>query len=126
MELLARVKSILKRYNIMLSKNKVNNIINLAHLKIELDKRHIYKHNKLIELTNREWDILMLLINSANSVVSREKIKEKIWGESNLFTIDHNLDVQIAHIRKKIEDNPKNPTIIRTVPGIGYKIEIES
>ncbi|MDY6822138.1 MAG: helix-turn-helix domain-containing protein, partial [Deferribacterota bacterium] len=86
----------------------------------------IYKHNKHIELTNREWDILILLINNANHVVSREKIKEKIWGESKLFTVDHNLDVQIAHIRKKIEDNPKNPTIIKTVPGRGYKFEIKS
>lgn len=126
MELLARVKSILKRYNRVLSKTKENNIIDIPPFKLELDNRRIYKHNKLIELTNREWDILILLINNANHVVSREKIKEKIWGESKLFTIDHNLDVQIAHIRRKIEDNPKNPTIIKTIPGIGYKIEIKN
>jgi len=49
----------------------------------------------------------MLLINNANHVVCREKIKRKIWANAKLYTVDHNLDVQIAHIRRKIEDNPK-------------------
>ena len=126
MELLARVKAILKRYRGNFPVNNKANVLNLADLKIDLNKRKIYKNNRIIELTNREWDILIFLIDNANYVISREKIKEKIWGESKLFTVDHNLDVQIAHIRQKIENNPKNPVIIKTVPGIGYKLEIKN
>jgi two-component system alkaline phosphatase synthesis response regulator PhoP len=125
MELLARVKAILKRYKVNLAVNNKNYVFNISDLKIDLKKRKLYKNNRIIELTNREWDILIFLIDNANNVVSREKIKERIWGESKLFTVDHNLDVQIAHIRQKIENNPKNPVIIKTIPGIGYKVEVK-
>lgn len=118
-ELKLRIKTILKRYN----QDKGNeNIIKIKDVVINLDKTTVYKNDKQLELTALEYKILLMLFNNSGQTITREQILDKIWDVAGNFVNDNTLTVYIKRIREKIENDPANPDIIKTVRGIGYRI----
>ena len=115
-ELLARVNSLMRR-----SKYNEQKIIKIDTLEINLIKRLVKRSDRPIELTSKEFDILMCLIENKDSIVSHTKIQEKIWGISEITT-SNVVNVFIYHLRKKIDVKGEKP-LIKTKKGSGYKID---
>ncbi|WP_010294385.1 response regulator transcription factor [Clostridium senegalense] len=122
MELMARVKSQLRRYKKYNKEENINtNIIEVGDLIINTDTRQVLVRNKDIRLTPKEFDILELLVRNRGIVLSISKIYEAVWKEDFLKS-NNTVMVHITNIREKIEDDPKNPIYIKTIWGVGYKI----
>ncbi len=112
-ELLTRIKKIIAR-------TKKNNQIIIDNLKIDLDKCLVYLDSKEVNLTSLEFKILKLLLDNQNKVVLREVIIDKIWDINQKYVNDNTLSVYIKRIRKKLKRND----LIKTIKGIGYRIDI--
>ena len=111
-ELLARVEALLRRYG------KLNNRLNFADVEIDLISRTVCKSGTFIELTVKEFDLLVELIQNKNAALYRERLYEKVWGE--LYVGDtRTLDSHIQRLRKKLDWDK----YIKTVFRIGYRLE---
>ena len=114
-ELVSRMKKALRK--------KVNdNYINIKNIKIDLREAKVYKDDKEVFLTSLEYKILITMALSLNKVFTREKILSDIWDINEDFVNDNTLTVYIKRLREKIETDPSNPEIIKTIRGIGYMI----
>lgn len=123
LELVARVKSQLRRYNrLNVPKKNCQEIIEVDDLTINTKNHQVKVGNKDVKLTPREFEILQLLSSNRGEVFSIEKIYESVWKE-DFFESDNTVMVHIRKIREKIEENPRKPRFIKTVWGVGYKIE---
>jgi DNA-binding response OmpR family regulator len=123
LELLARVKSQLRRYKRLNTvPEKKEGIIEIDDLTINSNTHEVKVGEKEIKLTPREFEILYLLARNRNMVFSIEKIYQAVWKE-DFFESDNTVMVHIRKIREKIEENPRKPRFIKTVWGVGYKIE---
>ena len=112
-ELLARVEAVLRRYNKLSENICIDNII------INSIARTVKKDNEKVDLTPKEFDLLMLLVQNKNTALYREIIFEKVWGEELEFET-RTLDLHIQRLRKKLNWKDK----IKTVYRIGYMLEI--
>jgi len=122
LELIARVKSQLRRYKKYNTETiNTKNIIEIGDLTINTDTRQVWVRGKEVRLTPKEFDILELLSRNKGIVLSVEKIYETVWKE-DFFKSDNTVMVHITKIRDKVEENPKHPIYIKTVWGVGYKI----
>lgn len=124
LELIARVKSQLRRY-IKLNNNSVafgKAILELDDLVINTETHEVSIEGKAVKLTPREFDILELLARNPGKVFSIENIYQSVWQESFIQS-DNTVMVHIRKIREKIEKDPRKPRYIKTVWGVGYKIE---
>lgn len=122
MELIARVKSQLRRYTRYSTPQNVDrSIIEIGNLVINSDTRQVFVGEKEVRLTPKEFDILELLASNKGIVFSIEKIYERVW-EEDFYKSDNTVMVHITKIREKIEEDPKKPIYIKTIWGIGYKI----
>ena len=124
LELVARVKSQLRRYTQLGNLNQQNNsqIYRCGGLQINDENKEVSVDGELIKLTPIEYNILLLLVKNAGKVFSIDQIYEKIWNEDAIGA-DNTVAVHIRHIREKIEINPKEPRYLKVVWGVGYKIE---
>ena len=123
-ELVARVKSQLRRYlqlGDMGNINKENTLIN-GGLKLDLDAMQLTVDGEGVKLTAKELKILEFLMRNAGIVFSADKIYESVWNEAP-YAVENTVMVHIRRIREKIEINPKEPNYLKVVWGIGYKIE---
>lgn len=114
-ELLSRIKNVLK----YTSKNEKITIQNVT-LDTITDK--VYNDGKEVELTALEYKILSFMFENKGKLVTRGQILASIWDDNNKFVNDNTLTVYIKRIREKIEKDPNNPKVIKTVRGIGYRI----
>lgn len=122
LELIARVKSQLRRYKrYNADKDRNVQVIEIGELTINTDTRQVWISQQEVRLTPKEFDILELLARNKGIVLSVEKIYEAVWKE-NYFKSDNTVMVHITNIREKIEDIPKQPIYIKTVWGVGYKL----
>ena len=122
MELIARVKSQVRRYTRYTTESRTpKNIIEIGNLTINTDTREVFVDDNDIRLTPKEFDILELLASNKGMVFSISKIYESVWGE-DFYKSDNTIMVHITKIREKIEACPKRPIYIKTVWGVGYKI----
>ena len=119
MELLARVKSQLRRYTIF--NNSENLVITIDDLVIDTNMHMVTIEGKEVSLTPTEYKILELMCKNKNRVFTVEQIYENIWRD-NYAIGDTSIMVHITKIRQKIEKDPKNPEYIKTVWGVGYKV----
>lgn len=123
LELVARVKSQLRRYtqfgNAMESNEAVYQVGGLA---INDDLKEVTVDGEVVKMTPIEYNILLLLVKNQGKVFSIEQIYESIWNEDAIGA-DNTVAVHIRHIREKIEINPKEPRYLKVVWGVGYKIE---
>ena len=122
LELIARVKSQLRRYQKYNTEvNNLNTFIQIGELKIDTDTRQVWVGEREIRLTPKEFDILELLARNKGIVLSIRKIYENVWKEE-FFRSDNTVTVHITKLREKIEADPKAPIYIKTIWGAGYKI----
>jgi len=127
LELVARVKSQLRRFykfnkKVDISADDDKNVIQIDDLVINLETHEVLLGENLLKLTPTEFDILALLAQSRGKVFSIENIYESVWNQE-FMTSDNTVMVHIRKIREKVEEDPRNPRFIKTVWGVGYKIE---
>lgn len=117
-ELIARIKSVLRRYN-----RESKGIINIGNVLINTNKATVFKNGQEIILTAMEYKLFLILLNNRGNILSRNKLLEYIWDVEGDFVNDNTLTVYIKRLRDKIEDDPSAPMIIKTIRGLGYVIE---
>lgn len=124
LELVARVKSQLRRYTQLGSTSKEDSKYEFktGGLVIRDDLKRVTVDGETVKLTPIEYNILLLLVKNQGKVFSINQIYESIWNEEAIGA-DNTVAVHIRHIREKIEINPKDPRYLKVVWGVGYKIE---
>ena len=122
LELTARVKSQLKRYQAIQGVSASPDMITVRDLEINKSSHRVKRRDEELALTPIEFEILCLLAGHPNRVYSTDEIFEQVWKEQ-VYEVNNTVMVHIRRLREKIEDDPKNPSLIKTVWGVGYKIE---
>ena len=113
--MLAKIRGIFKRQYAL-------DEITEGNIRINKASHVVYKNEKELEMTTKEFELLLLLMENKGRALSKEYIFEQVWG-SDSFSEQQTLTVHIKWLRQKIEDSPKNPKKIVTVWGVGYKYE---
>ncbi|MDA2614378.1 DNA-binding response regulator [Bacillus thuringiensis serovar andalousiensis] len=121
LELMARIKSQLRRYRVYQTEEVKQFIHEIGHLKVDEETRQVFIRNEEVRLTPKEFDILSLLVRNKGKVFSVEKIYEMVW-EDSFYKSDNTVMVHITKIREKIEENPRQPVYLKTVWGVGYRV----
>ncbi|WP_267406715.1 MULTISPECIES: response regulator transcription factor [unclassified Chryseobacterium] len=117
-ELYARIKAVLLRKSSLPKKNEVSNSIDYQNLTVNKNTNRVFRNGKEINLTPKEFKLLVFLISNAERVLSREEIAENVWG-NHFDTGTNYIDVYIAYLRKKI-DKDFDEKLIHTKPGMGF------
>lgn len=120
-EFLARVSSLLRRYTVFNTGNTLEKKITVGRLFIDKPGREVRKDGILIDLTAKEFDLLLFFAENPGKVFTKKQIYRAVWNDEYAFD-DNNIMVHIRRLRKKIEDNPESPKYILTVWGVGYKL----
>lgn len=115
-ELLARVKSVLRRY----SKDNADGIIKIGELSVNTAEARVLLRGEEVILTAMEYRLLLSFVNNRGTVLTRSKLLEEIWDVDGDFVNDNTLTVYIKRLRDKIENDPNDPQYIKTVRGMGY------
>lgn len=118
-ELVSRIRSVLRRYR---KQTQKNSLIEIDNLQINLQEGKVYKNGAEIILTALEYRLLLIFANHLGQILSRNQLLEQIWDVAGDFVNDNTLTVYIKRLREKLEDDPQNPVIIKTVRGLGYKV----
>lgn len=118
-ELISRVKNVIRLRGIEANGKQE---LTIGNVSIRLEEKIVYKNGNPLELTALEYKILLLFFENRGRILTRNQILSHIWDESGNFVNDNTLTVYIKRLREKIEDNPNEPSIIKTVRGMGYKI----
>lgn len=116
-ELLSRIKSVMRR------SYGQGTTVKIGSLSIDTQRAVVEKSGSELFLSALEYRLLLAFINNRGLVLSRDKLMEEIWSISGEFVNDNTLTVYIKRLRDKIEDDPQNPNIIKTVRGLGYRLE---
>jgi two-component system alkaline phosphatase synthesis response regulator PhoP len=119
LELAARVKAVLRRAD---GRKEQPGIIRIGELTIDTQANRVYRDNKAIELTSKEYDLLKVLAKNQGKILTRDYLLDKVWGY-DFYGETRTVDVHIRHLRKKIEDDDGSPRYIQTVRGIGYSLD---
>ncbi len=119
-ELLARIRAILRRGDVE-SAAEAPSVLQAGPLVVDSGSRSATLEGREIELTTAEFDILHALAANAGRVLSREQLLQKVHGPG-WAAYDRSVDVHISRIRQKIEDDPRRPTLLKTVRGVGYQL----
>ena len=115
-ELVSRINSVLRRAG------KVQSVLESGGVSIDTTKAVVTEEGEEIYLSALEYRILLVLFNNKGMILTRERLLEEIWDVAGEFVNDNTLTVYIKRLREKIEANPAQPEIIRTVRGMGYKV----
>ena len=115
-ELLARVKAVLRRVNSI--ENSKRKISEFGRLKIDFERHEVSIEDKKIDMTLKEFELLEILIKNKGKILKREVLVDKVWGYEYKGET-RTVDVHIRYIRKKIEEDDKNPIYIETIRGVG-------
>lgn len=122
LELLARVKSQIRRYSSLGSMKITDDQLVTGGLVLDTKSKLVTVDGEQVQLTAREYQILEFLMKNMNAVLSSSQIYEAVWQEAS-FGIEKTVTVHIRNIREKIEINPKEPKYLKVVYGLGYKIQ---
>ena len=122
LELIARVKSQLRRYVNLGSLEQKSSVYKTGGLEVDDEEKMVRVDGEMVPMTPIEFGILRFLTENAGKVFSMEQIYENVWNEP-AYNPENTVAVHIRRIREKIEINPKNPKYLKVVWGIGYKIE---
>lgn len=120
-ELLARMKAVLRR-NLDPSA-PVSGMLNAGPVQMDVERHVVTVNGSKVSLPLKEFELLELLLENVNRVLTRGQIIDRVWG-SNYFGDTKTLDVHIKRIRSKIEEDPARPVHLMTVRGLGYKFEV--
>ena len=118
-ELISRIHSVLRRYN----KQASSSILTIGPIEINPQEATVKKNGDEILLTALEYRLLLIFAKHTGHVLSRAQLLDQIWDMGGDFVNDNTLTVYIKRLREKLEDDPQRPTLIKTVRGIGYKVD---
>ncbi|HEY1761102.1 MAG TPA: response regulator transcription factor [Acidimicrobiales bacterium] len=121
-ELVARIRAVLRRrqdHDVA----ETDEVISLGNIRLDIDARRCFVDNEEIKLRKKEFALLRLLLENPGRVLTREVLIDRVWG-SDYVGDTKTLDVHIKRLRTLIEDEPKNPSHISTVRGVGYRYEV--
>ena len=124
LELVARVKAQLRRYkkyNLVQAQNEA--LLTHSGLVMDINTHECWLNERPLSLTPTEFSILRILCEQKGNVVSAEKLFHEIWGDEYFSKSNNTITVHIRHLREKMQDSVENPKYIKTVWGVGYKIE---
>lgn len=121
-ELLARMKAVLRRQGEVVPASTSPGILEAGSVRMDVDRHIVEVHGEKVSMPLKEFELLELLLENVNRVLTRGQIIDRVWG-SNYFGDTKTLDVHIKRIRSKIEDDPARPAHLLTVRGLGYKFE---
>jgi two-component system response regulator RegX3 len=116
-ELVSRMKSVLRRCG------KTNAVFEIGKLSVDTVKGTVLKAGEEVFLSALEYRLLLMFVNHRGEVLSRNRLLEEIWDIAGEFVNDNTLTVYIKRLREKIEDDPQKPICIKTIRGIGYRLE---
>jgi len=117
-ELLARVKAVLRRTNSFSETEE--DFYDSQNLKVEFERHEVFVNGEKVDLTLKEFELLQILIKNKGKILTRETLLDKIWGYEYIGET-RTVDVHIRYLRKKIEEDDKNPRFIETIRGVGYR-----
>lgn len=120
-ELLARVKAQLRRYMYFNAEGEETKSVTIGELELNIDSHEVKKNGEVVILTNKEYELLELLMTNPKKVFTKNQLLDRIWG-SDYLSDENTLVVHIRRLRAKIEDNPSEPVYVQTIWGIGYKL----
>ncbi|MEA4827170.1 MAG: response regulator transcription factor [Clostridium sp.] len=115
-ELIARTKAVLRRTK----PQSIEKVYKFGNIAIDFEKHEILKNDEKVDLTLKEFELVEVLIKNKGRVMTRDFLLDKVWGYEYIGET-RTVDVHIRHLRKKIEDDDKNPKFIETIRGIGYR-----
>lgn len=115
-ELVSRIRSVLRR------SGKTQAVLEIGDVKVDTVKGLVTKGGREVFLSALEYRIFLVFLSNRGKVLTRQKLLEEVWDIGGEFVNDNTLTVYIKRIREKIEDDPRNPTVIKTVRGLGYKV----
>ncbi|MFN4214143.1 MULTISPECIES: response regulator transcription factor [unclassified Exiguobacterium] len=118
-ELISRIHSVLRRYN----KQASSPILTIGSVEINPQDAKVKKDGHEILLTALEYRLLLIFGKHTGQVLSRAQLLDQMWDVGGDFVNDNTLTVYIKRLREKLEDDPQHPTLIKTIRGIGYKVE---
>lgn len=116
-ELVSRIKSVLRRCG------KSQAVLELGNVRVDTDKGIVYKNGTDCHLSALEYRLFLIFLNNRGQILYRNRLLEEIWDVAGDFVNDNTLTVYIKRLRDKIEDDPQEPALIRTVRGLGYRME---
>ncbi len=116
-ELISRIRNILRLTG------STRNIVRLGEVQVDTVRGTATKHGRDLYLSALEYRLLLMFLNHRGAVLTRAQLLENIWDIAGEFVNDNTLTVYIKRLREKIEDDPQNPVIIKTVRGIGYRVD---
>lgn len=116
-ELVSRIRSVLRRTG------KRQSVVALGSLTIDTDKGTVTRNGQDLFLSALEYKLLLVFLNNRGQILTRDKLLEEIWDSAGDYVGDNTLTVYIKRLREKIEGDPQNPRLIKTVRGLGYKLE---
>ncbi len=123
-ELLLKVESLIRRYTVYRGKEKESNVIELAcSVEVDVAAKTVRRAGEEVSLRDKESEIFFYLLSKRGETVETGRIFEDVWGERVMPSSANNVMVNMLNIRKKLEDNPQNPKIIKTVWGKGYRFD---
>ena len=114
-EMLSRIKSVMRRTH------KASDVVELGPVKIDTARGNVSRNGEEIILSALEYRLLLLFANNQGVVLTRAKLLQDLWDVGGEYVNDNTLTVYIKRLREKIEDDPAEPTLIRTIRGFGYK-----
>lgn len=117
-ELCARVKAVLRRTH--RQENEEEPVLTAGDLTVDIGRHTVVKAGRPLELTAKEFDLLVILMKNKGKVLTRDTLLDQVWGVE-YFGDTRTVDVHVRYLRQKTEDNPDSPRYIRTVRGVGYK-----
>ena len=116
-ELVSRIRSVLRR------SGKTKRVVMLGSVSVDAEKGIVSKYGTEINLSALEFRLLMAFVNHRGKLLTRNALLEEIWDAGGDFVNDNTLTVYIKRLREKIEDDPQKPEIIKTVRGLGYRVD---
>ena len=116
-ELVSRIRSVLRRTG------KRQSVITLGNLTVDTDKGTVMRDGKEVYLSALEYKLFLVFLNNRGQVLTRDKLLEEIWDSAGDYVGDNTLTVYIKRLREKIETDPQNSEFIKTVRGLGYRLE---
>ena len=122
-ELILKVDALLRRYTVYRGKEESEILILPCNIEVDLKMRAVRRGGEEVLLRDKESDIFFYLLEHRGEVIDTERIFEDVWGEKAMPSSANNVMVNMLGLRKKLEDNPSNPKIIKTVWGKGYRFD---
>ena len=121
-ELLARMRSALRRASVAISPSEPH--VRIADVEIDLVRRRVLRGGQEVHLTPTEYDLLRVLIQQAGRVITHGYLLRSVMGRG-YEDATGSLRVHVASLRKKLEADPSRPKVIKTEPGIGYRVDVD-